>query len=756
MIRVGKWITLPQEKAEVGGVSFQTGTLSTGEVVAGVMEPDREEDILPLFRKRFFLKKPLKKAALELSACGLYRLFVNGKRISYGLFDPGFTDYGSRTQIQVYDLTEILKKENLLELEAAGGWALAGLLGSGQHFFHDEICVIGELTLTYSDGSEEIIGTDSSFTVFRSQVRMSSVYNGEIIDESAEPEFLGFARETKVPTTLVPQGKAPVLEQERLPVKALLKDSSGRILVDFGQNLAGYAEIRVSGKKSDRVCLRHGEVLDGKGDLYIKNLRTAKQKMTYILGRDGENILKPHFTVQGFRYLLLEDFPGEASPERFTAVAVYTDMKRTGFFSCGNEKINRLFSCILWNQRSNFLEVPTDCPQRDERLGWLGDAQAFCRSAAFNYDVESFYRNWLIDVRSGQHADGFVPAIAPYNPKGYPFRASAAWGDAVTMIPWELYLQYGDISCLEEAFDSMRRWVEYQRSSGPEEYLWLDGSHYGDWLALDGPDPRKPKTDKDFIASAYYYHSADLLVRAGKLLGKDVSEYENLAVNIRRAFRERFLSGGLPKTDTYAASALLLTFGLLEKEENARVAAHLAGLVEENGNCLMAGVVGAPLLLHALSENGYAAKAYDLLLEEKVPSWLGMLRYGATTLWERLDTYTDEGIKDIRNASFNHCVFGAVLDWMTGCAGGLQASEKGPGYRVFTWRPLPEERLGKLSLTFESRQGTIRASWQIQGDRVSYRLLFPKGVRAEITLPGKETLEDCSGTFSAELPYIKE
>ena len=755
MFENAKWITDPskikkpekeadRKTTEAAGHSQK---LATGEDVAAVINPTGRFDPAPVFRKEFRILKKVRRAEIRVTAAGLYRLEVNGEILNRGLYDPGWTDYPVRVQFQTYDVTALLRTENRIRILAGCGWAGAGLLGAGAHFFTDRVCILARLDILYEDGSRDTVGTDESWEVFHSSLLFTHPYQGEVIDLSREPEPVGNAVCAEIRTHPVPQEKEPVTEHERIPAKSLTVTPEGDTVIDFGQNLAGFAELRICGKKGDKITVRHAETLNN-GSFYTGNLRTAAQKMEYILGKDGVSILKPVFAFQGFRYIAVRTEPErELKAEDFTAVAVYTDMKRTGHIESGSENLNRLCGCILWNMRSNFLEVPTDCPQRDERLGWLGDAQVFCRSAAFYYDVYRFYSCWLRDIVSGQREDGGIPAIAPYNRDGRPFRVSAAWADAITIIPMTLYEQYGDPTVLEECYPAMRRYVEYLRKTGPEEYLWLEGNHYGDWLALDGPDPRHPRTDKDMIASAYYYHSVDLIAKASEILCKPKEEKERLKAlkeNVRRAFRERFLS----VRDTYAACAVLLSFGLLEPEEKRAAAARLAELVRENGNRLMAGVVGAPLILHALSENGYVQEAYDLLLEEKVPSWMGMLRYGATTLWERPDTFTDGGMKDIRNASLNHYMFGSVLDWITGCAGGLKPAE--PGYRVFTWRPFPEERLGRLALSLQTRSGLIRAAWEIREGRVLYELDVPEGTKALVTLPDGREFPVLPGEFRLE------
>lgn len=734
-----KWICCPAEGADAGE-GVLTGRLASGEVVATVCNPPDRNGLVPLFRRSFRLTEKPKEAILSVTAAGLYRLFVNGVNVNYSLFDPGWTDYPKRLQYQSYRIKGLLKDNNTLELLAAGGWACAGLLGAGTHFFSDRIAVLAGLTLRYADGREERIGSDESWEVFRSRIRFSHIYQGEDIDLGAEPEYLGHAVETELDAKLIPQEKEPVTAREILPLRREFVTSEGDRVLDFGQNLAGRVCLTVKGRKGARIIVRHAETLDEKGNFYVKNLRTAAQRMEYVLGKDGVSELKPVFTVQGFRYAAVDAEEG-IGILKAEAVAVYTGMKRTGVISCGNEKIERLCDAVLWNLRSNFLEVPTDCPQRDERLGWLGDAEVFAPSAAFLYDVKNFYRCWLRDVASGQREDGGIPAIAPYNRAGYPFRVSAAWADAITVVPHVLHENYGDRSVLEEFYPSMLRYVDYLKNAGPVEELWLGGNHYGDWLALDGLDPRNPKTSKDMIASAYYYHSLELTVCAGKILGKDTAELEALLARVRKAFRERFLG----MRDSYAALSLLLCFGLLEENEKAEAARELADMVERNGNRLLAGVVGAPIVLQALSENGYANKAYDLLLEEGVPSWLGMLRYGATTLWERLDTFDENGMKDIRNASLNHYMFGSVLQWLVEGAGGLKA--EAPGWSSFVWKPLPEKRLGSLRIRKDCPSGRIEAGWSVTDGGVRYALTVPDGAKARILLPGKEAFFRGPGSY---------
>ncbi|MCQ2420126.1 MAG: glycoside hydrolase family 78 protein [Clostridia bacterium] len=705
----------------------------------------------PLFETEYRFSKEVKRAELSVSAVGLYILHVNGASYSFGLFNPGWTNYAARIQYQTYDVTASVQDAANISILGAGGWATANLLLEGEHFFSDRVCVIAELRVTYCDGTEDIFSTDENWQVFRSPVLYSHIYNGETIDCTAEKTCLGNAVRAEIGSRLVPQEGVPIKEHERLPARQLLITPEGDRVIDFGQNLSGYVEIRVNACKGSRI--RNAEVLDQNGNFYTKNLRTAKQTMEYVLGEDGEQILKPFFTTQGFRYIAVDEFPGEIDPACFTSVAVYADMMRTGYFSCGNETINRLYNCILWTHRSNFMEVPTDCPQRDERHGWLGDAQLFCKAAAYSYDVYAFYRKWLHDVASQQLPSGAIRSICPFN-DAYDFRFSAAWSDAVVIIPWELYRIYGDKTILEDQFTCMRRWVDYMHSAGSEEFLWLGGNHYGDWLALDGPDPREPLTDKDFIGSAFFAYSARKVVECGRVLGRDMSEYAQLAENVREAFRARYVVNGLPATDTMTGCILLLHFGLAEESEKEKIVEHLLQLLARFDNTLCTGLLGTAYILHVLSENGRAKQAYDLLLQKKFPSWLGMLDYGATTIWERFDTIDENGIKDVRNASLNHYVYGTILDWLVEGAVGLRSSFDHPGYTKINWRPLPDSRFGHAEFRFETPCGRIECSWQITDSDVQYRLCLPDAVGADVRFPDGQNTFVTGGThtFTSRLP----
>ena len=503
------------------------------------------------FCKTFDITKPVQRAEVTATALGIYNLYINGKKVGDALFKPGWTSYNYRLQYQKYDLTDYLHGgTNEISFLCAPGWAV-GYLGKGNinHTYADHISLTAIINIIYNDESTMELTTDPSWDIVKDQVIASEFYHGETQDLSAAPTSIGKAKADAAPDTrLIPDEGADVTEHERLkPVKLIITPKGERV-IDFGQNLAGYVEIRVKGNRGDRITISHAEVLDRDGNFYTKNLELARCTNTYILS-GNEDILKPNFTFQGYRYIRLDEYPfDEVDLSRFTSVAVYSDMERTGSFSCGNEKVNRLYSNSIWGQRSNFIDVPTDCPQRDERCGWTGDVLAFAKTAAIHYDVSAVLRKWLHDLILEQKSDGAIYGVVPsVNERG--LRVSTAWGDVITVAPWEMYLAYGDVELLEECYPAMLRWISYIRHSGDEEYLWLGGNHYGDWLASDAilsPEHREGATQTDLIASAYFAHSVELAIKAGRVLKKDTKDLELLHQNIRKKFREYFIKDGLP------------------------------------------------------------------------------------------------------------------------------------------------------------------------------------------------------------------
>ena len=728
-------------------------------------------NISPVFEKRFSLSGKVKKAIAEVSAYGVYNLYLNGKKVGDAIMAPGWTSFGSRIQYQTYDLGTLLSADNTVSIKCGKGWALGniGFLTAGEKIrpnpTTENIAVIFSLTVEYEDGRIEQIVSDSSWEVFTSDIISSELYNGETVDKTAPIKRLcrAVADESEKPT-LVPEVGEKIVEGERVGASRLIITPKGERVIDFGQNLAGYAEIRYKGKAGDRIVVTHAEILDFDGNFYTDNMRDAKNENVYI--SDGkENLFKPSFCFQGFRYIRLDEYPSEEiNLSDFTAIAIHSDIKRTGDFVCGNEKLNRFYSNIIWGQISNYIDVPTDCPQRDERLGWTGDAEVFCRTAAINFNVKKFFRKWLGDVAIEQGEDGSVAGVVPA-PYGTVSRISAAWGDAATVCPWEIYRAYGDKELLRENFPMMKKWVDYMHSFGEDEYLYIGGFHYGDWVALDaGADQYVGATQTDLIASAYFAYSTELVVKAGKILGEDVSEYERLYKNVRKAFREAFMKDGLPtlypkadalnterpvKPVTQTAIALILRFGLCEQSERAGLINALLKLIEEYDGRMTTGFVGTPHILHALSENGCSKEAYDLLLQEKSPSWLFSVNNGATTVWEHWDGMReDKTFWSTDMNSFNHYAYGAVFDWMFGVMVGIDIPDMSAAYREIIFSPHPERRIGFARASIETAFGKIGGGWSyIDESSVRYELTVPDGVTATVRLDGREEFTVTGGSY---------
>ena len=711
-----------------------------------IKSPENKKEACYDFYKVFSAGENIKSAVLNITAVGMYCAFLNGKRISDDLFTPGWTEYTKRIQYQSYDVTAMLTKTTELSILCAEGWAVGYLKAGGieRNHYAKNISLIFSLDIEYADGTKESIVSDEDVLVRTSHILSSSIYHGEVVDNSAVIKELGNAFSDKsIKTNIIPQQGERVCEQDRLKAKRVFKTPKGETVIDFGQNFAGYVEITAKGKKGDIIEISHAEILDSDGNFYTENLRTAKCKNTYILSGDEKEVFKPTFSWQGFRYIRLDKFPSEEIDiDNFTGIAVHSDMKRTGNFICGNEKINKLYQNIIWGQKSNFIDVPTDCPQRDERLGWTGDAQVFVKTAAINFDVEKFFEKWLSDLAVCQFDDGGVFWFIPTCNLAFKENVSSGWGDAATICPWEIYMAYGNKKILENQFSSMKKWVDYIHNFGEEEYLWLGGVQFGDWLALDSSDGAyNGKTSFDFISSAYFAKSTWLLIKAGKDLGKDMSTYEALYENIINAIRKRWIAGSVPTEKTQTAYAIALCFNLLK--DNTKAAYELNKMVEENGFKLTTGFLGTPYLLFALSENGYEKAAYNLLLQEEYPSWLYSVNHGATTIWEHWDGVKEDGTfwsSDMN--SYNHYAYGAVYDWIFSAAAGIKIREDGAGYKKIIIKPHPDRRLGFLKAETKTRHGHLSSYWKCEDNAIFFEFIIPKDTVAEIILPDgrKETV----------------
>ena len=693
-------------------------------------------DVCPAFRKTFFCSENVISAVLRITAMGVYEASLNGSRVGDFILAPGWTVYQKRLQVQQYELRIRPGQENELTVLVGKGWyrgRLAGWLPGQNGNAALPAALTAELTLRYPDGHTDTICTDTSWQTAESAVRFSELYDGETYDAAFEPSVWTPAALCDGPTdTLIEQQGEPVREQERIAPARIFKTPAGETVVDFGQNLTGYVEIALDGVKGEAVELSHAEVLDKNGNFYTENYRSAKAKYLYFC-KDGAQHYKPKLTFYGFRYIRVDRFPGgaeHAAPENFTAIAVHSDMKRTGYLSCSDPLLNKLFENVIWGQKGNFLDVPTDCPQRDERLGWTGDAQVFIRTACLNFDAERFFTKWLADLAADQREDGAVGHVIPniLHQSG-----SAAWDDAATICPWAVYLAYGDPNILRAQFESMKKWVDYITAHTTTSDLWTGGTHYGDWLGLDAPSGScKGSSRADLIASAFYAHSTALVIKAGRVLGQDISAYETLYERIVRAFRQAY-----PVYQTQTECTLTVYFALAEDTQKA--ADQLAQMIRGCGTKLQTGFVGTPYLLHALSAHGYTELAYDLLLRREYPSWLYPVTKGATTIWEHWDGQMENGdfwSSDMN--SFNHYAYGAVADWVYTVAAGIQTVEEKPGYAAVRIAPQPDKRLDWLEASVETRHGLVRSRWEKQGSLRRYEIETP--VEAEIVIDGRKTL----------------
>ena len=688
-----------------------------------------------VYLKNFRCAAKAEKAILEITALGVYEAKLNGERVGDFILAPGWTSYLNRLQVQSYDVTNLLKTENSLEVTVGQGWRAIANKRDGSDFLgYRDTALIAELTLTYADGSTESIVTDSSWTARESKLRYTNIYDGDIYDATFKA---GSARHCICvdleKDMLIPQEGEKIVEQERMPALQVIKTPAGETVIDFGQNMTGYVEFRIKGTPGAQATVSHGETLDRDGNFYNANYRSARAQIKFTC--DGEeHTYKSALTFFGFRYIRLENWPDEIKKENFTAVVVHSDIRRTGYFECSDETVNKLFKNIIWGQKSNFLDVPTDCPQRNERLGWTGDAQVFVRTASLNFDVERFFKKWLRDLAADQGRDGCVPSVMPNISDD--MGGSSAWSDAAVICPWEIYRTYGDKAVLEEQFDSMKAWIDWMRERS-ENGRRSGGSHFGDWLGLDSPEGSyKGSTPEDLIATAYYKYSTELFIKAAHALGRDVAEYENIPAEAAKAFRREYMENGRVKNATQTACVLALYFDITD--DRAATATQLNELVKRAGH-LETGFVGTPYLLHALSNNGYAETAYDLLLRREYPSWLYPISKGATTVWEHWDGIKPDGTMWSTDMnSFNHYAYGAVADWMYGAAAGINSDPDRPGFEHIIFRPVTDRRLDFVKASIDTRRGTVASEWRRENGRIKYIFTVPEGCCASAVIGGEK------------------
>ncbi|AHG93182.1 alpha-L-rhamnosidase (plasmid) [Gemmatirosa kalamazoonensis] len=741
---------------------WEMGLLAPGDWTARWISPDVPEDTTksnpsPMLRRDFTLAGPVASARLYVTSLGLHEVELNGRRVGDRLFAPGWTSYDHRLQYFTYDVTDLLRPgANAIGATLGDGWYRGhfGFTGKRNNY-GTRLALLAQLVVRYADGRTVTLGTDSAWKSSTGPILVSDIYDGERYDARLEKRgwsAAGFAdggwrgvRVTAAPNVaLVAPAGPPVRRIQELRPLKVIHTPGGDTVLDLGQNMVGWVRLRARGPSGTTITLRHAEVLDKAGNFYTENLRGAEATNHYTLKGEGEEVFEPHFTFQGFRYVAVSGYPGGDPPlDAITGIVVHSDMAPTGTFESSNALVNQLQHNIQWGQKGNFLDVPTDCPQRDERMGWTGDAQVFAPTAAFNMDVAGFFTKWLGDVALDQKPNGSVPFVVPdVLSKGQPTGGGATgWADVAVVVPWTMYQAYGDTRLLARQYPSMQRWVEYMRAQAGDSLLWKSGFHFGDWLAFASTSADYPgaTTDKDLLATAYFAHSTDLLARSAAVLGKrdDAARYRALFERIRAAFdREYVTSRGRLSSNTQTAYALALDFGLLPDSVRDDAARRLAEDVRRMRH-LTTGFLGTPALTRALSENGYLDVAYALLLNESYPSWLYPVKQGATTIWERWDGLKPDGtFQDKGMNSFNHYAYGAIGDWMYRVVAGLNIDPEHPGYKHVIVRPRPGGNFTWARAALKTQYGDVASGWKLDGGRMTVTVRVPPNTSATVWLPG--------------------
>ncbi|MEO5814730.1 MAG: family 78 glycoside hydrolase catalytic domain [Gemmatimonadaceae bacterium] len=739
---------------------FETGLMGAAQWKAKWITPDLAEDTTrsnpsPLLRTEFTLDGTIASARAYVTALGLYEMQINGHRVGDHIFAPGWTSYDKRLQYQSYDVTDLVRRgANAVGVTLGDGWYRGSLaFDKKRNTYGTRVALLTQIVVRYTDGREQVIMSDDKWKASTGPVLASDIYNGETYDARLErngwtqvgyddKSWKGVLPIDHSKDILIAPAGPPIRRIEKLTPVKIIRTPKGETVFDMGQNMVGWVKLRVTGPAGATVRLQHAEVLDKAGNFYTDNLRNAKQTDAYTLKGGADEVYEPHFTFHGFRYVKVDGYPGTPTTASLTGVVVHSDMPRTGSFAASDPMLNQLYHNIVWGQKGNFVGVPTDCPQRDERLGWTGDAQVFSRTAAFNYDVAGFFTNWLGDANVDQRAIGSVPDVIPdVLTRGQPnATSSAGWGDAGVIIPWTMYLTYGDTRLLGKQYPGMRKYVEYQRKVAGDKLLWNSGWHYGDWLAFSTVRADYPgaTTDKDLIATAFYAHSTDLLARAARVLGKtdDAREYSDLFDRIKAAWvREYVTSSGRLSSNTQTAYALALEFHLLPDDRRADAGDRLAANVRQMGH-LTTGFLGTPYLTNSLSTTGHLGESYQLLMNKKYPSWLYPITQGATTIWERWDGQKpDSSFQEISMNSFNHYAYGAIGDWMVRVVAGLDLDDAMPGYKHLVIHPQPGGGLTSARAELMTQYGSAVSGWKLANGQLTLDVRVPPNTHATVRLP---------------------
>ncbi len=730
---------------ELGGKRLKK-TLGEGDTLAIPDDARSAGEKLHYLRKSFKLAKPVAKARLFVTALGLFQVDLNAKRVGDAVFAPEWTDYSKRIRYQVYDVAPMLKQgDNVLAGLVGPGW-YSGHIGLGGYRHYGNVpALLAQLEVTYADGTMEQVVTDDSWKVAPSPILSSDFMKGENydarlelkgwnepgIDESAWMKASVRTQTPKPLGKLENQTNEPVHKICEIPAKAITEPKPGCWTFDLGQNLVGFARLKVSAPAGTKLTLRHAEVLNPDGTLYVTNLRSATSVDTYICKGGGVEIFQPHFTFHGFRYVELTGLPAKPALDAITGIVVASDTPRSGEFACSDQRINQLYSNICWGQRGNYLSIPTDCPQRDERLGWMGDAQVFVRTATYNADVAAFFTKWLVDVDDAQRNGAFTD-ISPGTGCG---EGTPAWADAGVICPWTIYHVYGDARLLEQHYPAMVRWIEWCRVHSDNLLRTKDrGGDYGDWLSIGADTP------KDLIGTAYFAYSTGLVAQAAKVLGKaeDAAKYEQLFQDIKAAFNKKYVAAdGRIHGNTQCCYVMALKFNLLSDEMRAKAVQYLVEDIAAKKDHLSTGFVGVSYLLPVLTQADKLDTVFKLFLQDTFPSWLFSVKHGATTIWERWDGWTpDRGFQDPGMNSFNHYSLGSCGEWMFSSLAGIDTD--GHGFRKLMIRPTPGQGISWVKAAYDSINGRIATAWKQQGNTFSLEVTIPPNTSATVCIPAKD------------------
>lgn len=783
---------------------FEMGLLKVEDWKAKWIDPEKEIDSKKRYpasylRNQFYLEEKIKKARLYITSCGVYEASINGRRVGNEVFTPGATNYDKRLQYQTYDITEYLYKgNNAIGVILGDGW-FRGTLGNNslRNVYGEHLLLLAQLEIELMSGKIVTIVTDDKWkTTNEGPIRLSDLQDGEIFDAGREMDSwdtVNFKDDKWMKVNignwdyrvLVGSNSVPIKEKERFSPK-VLKTPDGNTVLDFGQNMAGYVEFKVKGEKGRKVTLVHGETLDENGNFTMEHLNNSskpknyplKQEIQYMLSGNGVEVYKPHFTYHGFRYVLVKNWSEKVEDKNFTAIAVYSDMEQTGEFQCSNEMINKLVQNTIWSQKSNFLDIPTDCPQR-ERAGWTGDAEVFARTGSTLMNTAAFLTKWMKDVALQQGKDGKIPNIAPSvgieKDKGMKtIEGSAGWGDAAVIIPWTIWKVYGDKRILEEQWESMKAWVDYEANCAKKthwsrvfkinpyrKYTWDTKFHWGEWAEPVSKDYKGPNIVKQVIfsvpevATAYFAYSSRLLSECAEILGKkdEAVRYKELSENVTKAYVYNFTRKGEINSSRQCLYVRPVAFELLPEYKGKEAVSKLDELVRERDYHIGTGFLSTPFICKVLSDYGYVETAYKLVEQTNCPSWLYAVTKGATTIWEHWDGIDENGVP---RESLNHYSYGAIVGWFFQCVVGIDIEKYSAGYKHFIISPKPGGSLTKAKGIYNSLYGKIESSWEYLRECLKLKIKVPPNTSAKVIFPCKQVdkIEITEGSENIDKIYL--